>query len=604
MGLLQAAYRTYETQEHRAGVLEEGKREPLTPVSHMIQNAQIEITISDDGAFQSARAVPQEENRTIIPVTIKSASRTSGVEAHPLCDQICYLSPDNPEKIAVYLEQISRWADSEDTHPKVRAIRQYVQGGTIVDDLIRAAVIKTDENGVPNGRIENTEFRKCLVRWRVIPAPEGVSADCWRDQTLFQSFIAFYQKQCAQCEQDICFVSGAREMVCESHPKGVVAASFGAKLISANDSVGFTYRGRFADARQAESIGYTASQMAHNALRWVASNYGVVFGGRTFLCWNPEGKPVPTFEIVGISGNQPADFISYRKQLLETLSGYRNQLSIQDDVVIAALDAATTGRLSVTYYNELKGSDFLDRIERWYTTCCWPTADHGIQSPSFKQIVTCAFGTARGTSIEVDERVLREHVQQLLHCLIDGTSVPQNIVRALTARASTPLAYSSGNRETLLTTTCALVRKYRSDLKKEEWSLSLDTKNTDRSYLFGRLLAVTEMVERWTYDEEEGREPNAIRMQAVFAQRPLYAWKIIEKQLNPYFAKIKSPKLREEYRNLISEIVDLLPGQDDPNLGKRLEDTYLLGYYHQRYALTHKTETLKTEGNEDEQSAE
>lgn len=603
MGLLQAAYRTYETQAHRAGVLEEGTREPLTPVSHMIQNAQIEITISDDGVFQSARAVPKEENRAIIPVTIKSASRTSGVEAHPLCDQICYLSPDDPKKYAAYLAQISRWADSENTHPKVRAVRQYVQGGTIVDDLVCSGVIAQDANGVPGGRIEGIEFSKCLVRWRVIPESDGISADCWRDQTLFESFLAFYKKQCAQCEQDICFVSGAREMVCESHPKGVVAASFGAKLISANDNSGFTYRGRFADARQAESIGYTASQRAHNALRWVASNHGVVLGGRTFLCWNPEGKPVPTFELFGLSGDKPADFISYREELLETLSGYRNQLGIQDNVVIAALDAATTGRLSVTYYNELRGSDFLDRIEHWYSTCCWLTSWHGVQSPSLKRIVTCAFGTERGTFIEVDERVLREHVQQLLHCLVDGTSVPQNIVRALTVRASMPLAYSPGNREILLTTTCALVRKYRSERKKEEWSLSLNTSNTDRSYLFGRLLAVAERAEQSTYDREEGREPNAIRMQAVFSQRPLYAWRIISEQLNPYFAKM-APGLRAYYKNLISEITDLLPEQDDPNLGKRLEDTYLLGYYHQRYALTHKKETLKTEGNEDEQSAE
>lgn len=603
MGLLQAAYRTYETQAHRAGVPEEGKREPLTPVSHIMQNAQIEITISDDGVFQSACAVPKEENRTIIPATIASGSRTSNSEAHPLCDQICYLSPADPEKYTGYLAQISRWADSEDTHPKVRAVRQYVQGGTIVDDLVRSGVIAQDANGVPSGRIEGTEFSKCLVRWRVIPAPEGISAACWRDQTLFQSFIAFYQKQCAQCEQDICFVSGAREMVCESHPKGVVPANFGAKLISANDSSGVTYRGRFADARQAESVGYTASQMAHNALRWVASNDGVVLGGRTFLCWNPEGKPVPTFELFGLSGDKPADFISYRKELLETLSGYRNQLGIQDDVVIAALDAATTGRLSVTYYNELKGSDFLDRIEHWYSTCCWLTYRNGIQSPSLKRIVTCAFGTERGTFIEADERVLREHVQQLLHCLVDGTAVPQNIVRALTVRASTPLAYSPGNREILLTTTCALVRKYRNDRKKEEWSLSLDTSNTDRSYLFGRLLAVAELAERSTYDREEGREPNAIRMQAVFSQRPLYAWRIINERLNPYFAKMM-PGLRAYYKNLIAEITNLLPAQDDPDLGKRLEDTYLLGYYHQRYALTHKKETSKTEGNEDEQSAE
>lgn len=45
MGLLQAAYRTYEAQAGRAGVLEAGQKEALTPVSHMLQNAQLEITL-------------------------------------------------------------------------------------------------------------------------------------------------------------------------------------------------------------------------------------------------------------------------------------------------------------------------------------------------------------------------------------------------------------------------------------------------------------------------------------------------------------------------------------------------------------------------------
>lgn len=68
--------------------------------------------------------------------------------------------------------------------------------------------------------------------------------------------------------------------------------------------------------------------------------------------------------------------------------------------------------------------------------------------------------------------------------------------------------------------------------------MALDTSSTDRSYLFGRLLAVAEQVERATYDREEKRESNAIRMQAVFAQRPLYAWRIIEEKLIPYYARL------------------------------------------------------------------
>ena len=55
MGLLQAAYRTYEAYADRAGSLRDGEKEALTPISHIVINAQIEITLSKEGVFQSAR---------------------------------------------------------------------------------------------------------------------------------------------------------------------------------------------------------------------------------------------------------------------------------------------------------------------------------------------------------------------------------------------------------------------------------------------------------------------------------------------------------------------------------------------------------------------
>ena len=605
MGLLQAAYRTYDTQAHLAGVAQAGKKEALTPVSHIVQNAQIEITISDEGIFQSARSVPKEDNKTIIPATVESANRVGeNTKAHPLCDQLRYLAPYDEGKFTAYHAQLKQWAESEFSHPKVRAVLRYIEGESILANLAVAGMITLREDGTPgDGKIEGSEYGKCMVRWRVDPAPEGILAACWQDTTLFERFTAFYAARCAEMEKDICLISGEQDAVCEMHPKGTISASFGAKLLSANDSIGFTYRGRFTEARQAGSVGYIASQKAHNALRWVAANDGVTIGGRTFLCWNPEGSPVPTFALFSMPDTNQRDFISYRKELLATLGGYRQKLKPEDDVVIAALDAATTGRLSVTYYNELKGSDFLDRIEDWYATCCWDSRFHSIYSPPLRTIVTYAFGTQQDQFVKVDDRVLREHVQQMLGCVVGRQSIPEDIVRALFARANTPLAYTPGNRETLLATACAIIRKYHNDRTKEEWTLALDTSNSNRDYLFGRLLAVAEQAERSTYDHDEGRETNAIRMQAAFAQRPLYAWRIIGEQLNPYFSKMK-PGLRAFFKNIIGEISDQLPPANDPELGKRLGDTYLLGYYHQRTALIRKKETTVTEGNENEQSAE
>ena len=89
-------------------------------------------------------------------------------------------------------------------------------------------------------------------------------------------------------------ITGADAPPAEQHLKGVIASSGNAKLISANDTSNFTFRGRFTDDSQAATVSYEASQKAHNALQWLAAEQGVreVFGGRTFLCWNPQGIQV------------------------------------------------------------------------------------------------------------------------------------------------------------------------------------------------------------------------------------------------------------------------------------------------------------------------
>lgn len=93
-------------------------------------------------------------------------------------------------------------------------------------------------------------------------------------------------------------------------------------------------------------------------------------------------------------------------------------------VVIAAFDAATTGRLAVTYCNELTGSDFLDRLYAWDTTCCWQNGPYGIQAPDLYDIVRFAFGTLRENKMEVDERVRGRQMQRLIACRVDKAMFP------------------------------------------------------------------------------------------------------------------------------------------------------------------------------------
>lgn len=76
----------------------------MAPVSHIVTRADLEITVDEDGTFVSASAVDKSEPKIVIPATESSAGRTSAPCAHPLCEQIGYLIPENKTKYRLYTE--------------------------------------------------------------------------------------------------------------------------------------------------------------------------------------------------------------------------------------------------------------------------------------------------------------------------------------------------------------------------------------------------------------------------------------------------------------------------------------------------------------------
>lgn len=600
MGLLQKAVETYDCHAQCAGKYSVN-HEVLAPIAHIVTRANLEVTVDEDGRFCAAAPVDKGAPKILIPATEHSAGRAGLVIcAHPLCDQLAYLSPCFQEKYENYVQKLTLWTMSEYSHPKLLPILTYVKRGTLLEDLEKAGLIHLNAKGYP-------EDEKLFVCWRVL-GTEGPDA-CWQDESLFQAFID-YNASCMKDEkQDVCMITGQRTRCAEQHPKGIIAFNGNAKLISANDKAGFTYRGRFAEDWQAATIGYEASQKAHNALRWLAAEQGsqAVFGGRTFLCWNPQGKHVPhstTPLRKSRDAKTTAKPSDYQKELKRTLAGFQSELPEKEGVVVAAFDAATSGRLSLTYYNELMGSDFLQRLYDWDLHCCWNYGKFGIQSPALYQIVNCAYGTEQTEKnrqvLKTDDRVMRQQMQRLVSCRLDRAPISADLVQILRQRASTPLAYEKNNRELILSTACAVIRKYRFDRMKEEWNMNLEPDRADRSYQFGRLLAVLEKVERDTYDQEEGREPNAIRQQSIFCQRPMYAAANIEKQLEcAYFPRLK-PGSRIFYKNLIGEIMDKINQFPQEQWNKPLGETYLMGYYLQRSSLyTKKHDETEEQENDD-----
>lgn len=611
MSWIHKLYDTYENCKNEVGVAgTDEKKTPLLPIAHSTQNAQIEIIINGDGNFLSARALNKDETVTIIPVTEDSATRSNGVTPHPLCDKLQYVAGDyiryvekknGQEFYNQYIEQLEGWCNSTFCNRKVSAILSYLKKKTLISDLIGQRIIVCDEKGLLSKDVKMGASGQsdAFVRFKVEISGERESA-IWLDKQVYESYINYYLS--LQQEVDLCYVKGQVIPCADKHPAKVRHTGDKSKLISANDESGFTYRGRFTDKTQVVSVGYEITQKAHNALRWLIDKQGYRNGDQVVIAWGTNDQVLPPIHKDtqdAIFGEEEIPTVStekeFAKRLNKAIAGYGCDLDTKAEIVIMALDAATVGRLSITYYRELDGWDFLNRIERWHSTCIWKHSykkvpdgldEKGksksryitfIGSPSPEDITLAAYGD------KVSDKLKKSTVERLLPCIIDGARLPYDLVNSSVNRVSNPLTMENWKWEKALTITCALIRKYRYDKPgelREEWDMSLDESQTDRSYTFGRLLAIAQQIEEYAlYTAGEKRGTNAERLMHQFKIHPYKTWGIITDKLRPYIARLgsKATILTE----LMTKVNAMLPYEEFTRQEK-LEDSYILGYYCQR----------------------
>ena len=599
----------------------------LLPIAHSTQNAQIEITIDEQGNFITANKVAKEDAVTLIPVTEDSASRGNGNFPHALCDKLCYVAgdfndyfvgKDYTEYYKKYINNLKHWVTSSYTHNKVKAIFNYLNKRTVIRDLINKRVLELDENNKLTDKIkiqgnkQTDAFVRFIVRsFDITPKVEKV----WEDEEVINNYINYYTKEKLE-DKSLCYVLGKEEFITTKHPSKIRNAADKGKLISANDQRGFTYRGRFKDGNQAVSVSYIASQKAHNALRWLIQRQGYRYDGATIVSWSIDGSSI--LDITKDSYDLFPEYMnglidkgeSFAERLNLALKGYRANLEdTSQKIVVMSLDAATTGRLSINFYREIRGSDFLERIEKWQKETWWhhrkfseienkPVYYTG--SPSVRDIAIVAFATKKSIS-QSEQKIIRSTVERLVQCIVDGSRIPVDIVRAAVNKVTYHPKDNKENRNDWLRAlriTCSVIKKHRIDRYKEVWNVSLDKTNTDRNYLFGRLLAVADRIEylallkSGTQSRENIRPTNAMRYMASFSKRPGKTWKIIYENLIPYINRLH-PGQKAKYKGLMDEIGSMFEQGDFNN--RPLNELYLLGFYSQNADFRNQNEELMEE---------
>lgn len=637
----------YNKNQDKIGVIEYRGDIPyvLLPPFHTTVTAQITVTIDQNGNFMRAELVAQDDKMTIIPVTEKSGSRTAGKEPHPLCDNLRYLAGDYKDYYKddgvcneLYMSQIEKWEKSTYSHEKVKAIYLYLKKATLIKDLVEQKIIKLNDNNQIDDKenIEGIVQTKAFVRFIIRSTGENlhreIPDECWKDRTLQDCYIKYVRSQ--EREKGMCYLTGNIESISYLHSKKIRNEGDGAKLISANDSQNFTYRGRFANREEAVAVGSETSQIVHNTLKWIIRKQGAFFDTMTIVTWESDQLSMPkwnmdTESIITEYENEQEenDWDSWdddwseeeevsdgnpitAEKFYKALNGYGKKVDNTSNMILLAFDAATPGRLAMIENVTLDTARYLKNIEKWHNDCNWIHEKwkdgKRIQfwgMVGVRDIADILFGIENKGKLSIvdgnGKKLYAEVAKRLLPCIWYGSNIPYDYVNLAVVKASNPLTYKERkNWERVLTLACSMVKKNEKDRNKEEWNVALDKSAKDRSYLYGRLLAVADRIEYMTYDaKDNGRITNAKRYMSTFSQRPYETWKVIEENIQPYLAKLDVVK-RKYYENLLSEICNLFD-IDKFKENKKLDGLYLLGFHSQEYDLRFKKENSEEKKEEE-----
>ena len=659
MSWIQKLYETYDACTGNDQILD---IDELCPVGYSVQNAHVEVVIDQKGNFRRASLIEKNNAKTLIPVTEKSLTgRTSGIAPHPLCDSLQYCAGDyekygdRQSYFDDYLKQLEPWASSEFIHKKVKAVYDYVSKKTLIRDLLdtkllfekdgKLAVIEKiddkkkvkvtalNEKVVPmivesetlppiikllafdDKGIKNQA--KVFVRWKV-ESEDSLCSETWKDKTLFDAWGKYLSS--FDSIKGFCYVTGKHETeIAQKHPSKLRSGRDGAKLISSNDNSGFTYLGRFMFANEAASVSSEVTQKAHSALRWlIGRKQAFRSGDQVFVSWATSGKSIPNpcvnswdflgddFQVDDTSTSQIGDVgQSFALRFNKKLAGFKASITDTENIVVMGLDSATPGRMAITFYRELTGSEFLERIEKWHSDFAW-LQNYGRDkndkkklilfqgAPAPKDIAWCAYGSKVEWKNGI--RLLNATVERLLPSIIDARPVPRDLVEQCVRRASNRSSFkqekdgSKPEFEKCLGIACSLFKGFHNE---RGYIMALEEERNSRDYLYGRLLAVAERIESMAlYFAGEKRETTAARLMQRFADRPYSTWRTIETSLAPYKARInaKAPGLLSGYM----ELLDKLCCQFQPNEftnDTRLSGEFLLAYHCQRTWLNdHKRE--------------
>lgn len=595
----------------------------LCPIAHTPLSVHIDVYINESEEFVRASRIGDDvdENGRKHPVKIfapadeKASARSSKPEPKGLSDDLRYMAGDfadcfpkdkkagkSAEAFELYMMQMHDWIQFG--APKdISVLYRYLSRKTLAKDVLSCVEDASSDD---------------ILRFTVIHKDDSIVKGTWQNQEIAKSFARFCISRNTKTGIDV--ITGEEKKLAGLFSSQIRSGGDKAKLVSSNSirkSDDFTFL--YEAVRNPEScvtIGYEEAQKMTNALRYLISRQGIINGTERIVCFSSGSSTVPDLlnqlfpDDIENASEKPYTAEEYAERVRKAVNGYRKNIQTDEKIIIIGVDSAEgadKGRLAITKYYDMNQDQFFESIEKWYETCCW-RAGNRIFTPSPYRIACAAYGIEQGSRLVPKDIRIRQTKNAVMKCTLENGKLSEQIISDIMKAVGNPQKYEEKNWRNIISTALAVLNRYFYDYKGEKIKMSLEKEKTDRSYQFGRLLAVAERIEDTAvYQKTNGGEgshktTNAVKNWNAFIIKPASTFGKIYQKIMPYMTKL-SDGTQFYYKNLFGEIIEKIEKAGGFNDDK-LKYSYLAGYYLQRDAMIQEAKAKKEEKENNEEKGE
>lgn len=627
MDFFTSLLKAYEKAEEIGLVDQQDGHNPvLLPLYHtsLKSNSKniISVKLDQDGSFYKAEVMA--DNQTIVfPVTANSVARSGSNPApHPLVDKFSYyVSEANQTQYDDFHKQLANWIDYCD-EGEVKGFLTKIQRFILQTDFLSSILQSLygdyyQREGLKitysdsDGKNKTVDLSAYFLEFSIVQFHGFKDESVTSYKELHQSYISFVRAN--QDNLGTCNISGRTEQITNKH-RGLMG---NAKIISVSNK-GEAYKGRFKEREDVFSVGYETSEKIHlmikyllenkNSSTWLESSQYLINWFSDDLANESQLDIVkPEFNELFEDSEDERDslvFIKPNKENKKIGSSFiKGQKLFSNDTMynIAILNKTSNGRIALKYFRQVQVSQLLKNLETWQENYSWEaktkSGNYKLRTPTFNEIINAAYGIDRERYLELDNDSFKsDQYQQLVTALIDGRLIPNTIVKKLEDNIKQRQKYSKHWYQVQQVSLAVLQKQYG-----REFTPMLDHQETDRSYLFGRLLAIYELFETQRYaldGSSQERITNAERYWNAYTGQPAKMMNHLENKIKPYeeVLKLNRPGIWHKLERERKEIIQLLtPLYAKKEFTQPLDYKFIFGYYAEKQFYYTK-QTKENEG--------